>query len=60
MWSKEVLQHIEIHVTRNGSNGSLGKKRMTGKPVFCWQHRKHSPSQSVANVQHLDADSVIL
>jgi hypothetical protein len=35
LWNKEVLQHIEVHVTRNGS---LGGRRMVRKLAFCWSN----------------------
>jgi hypothetical protein len=56
LWNKEALQHIEVHVTRNGS---LDGKKMLRKPVFSLQHRKHSPSNCLADVRQLGADSVI-
>jgi hypothetical protein len=56
LWNKEVLQHIEVHVTRIGS---LGGKRMVRKPAFCLQYRKHSPSDCLAHVRQLGVDSVI-
>jgi hypothetical protein len=40
-------------------NCSLSEKRMARKPVFCLQHRKHSPSDCLAHVRLLGVNSVI-
>jgi hypothetical protein len=57
LWNKEVIQHIEVHVTRNGSLGE--KKEWSVNLRSAYSTKKYSPSYCPACVRQLGVDSMI-